>query len=214
MFEERVAGEFREQTKNLTGLAYNTIAIHDARSSLNYSASMQRLSLITFIFLPLMIIAVYLLKPKRRGEGGFAVDSDTSSSGQARTWIPIDQALPSGLVESPASPEYESASSKFSKRDSGDRTYVTYGDGSVDFGSTRASQISGAIRYLYDACHEGACDTSDKVIGTRVASDPDEHDTTLILHPIGQCGGWDQRNVFVKTMVAAVAQGEQCETKK
>ncbi|KAL8995142.1 MAG: hypothetical protein Q9188_006878 [Gyalolechia gomerana] len=55
--EQRVANDFREQTKNLTGLAYNAIAIYAAQNSLNHSASMRRLSWITFIFLPLVFSA-------------------------------------------------------------------------------------------------------------------------------------------------------------
>ena len=99
------------------------------------------------------------------------------------------------------------------KRDDSPVTHVTYGKNSLNYGSLGASGTYGAIHHLYDACGEGACDSSDLSYTTTIASDLDASESTLVLHPQGSYNGWDERNVFVDAMVAAAGQGEKCEDK-
>jgi hypothetical protein len=100
-----------------------------------------------------------------------------------------------------------------SKRDDTDKTRVTVGDGTINYGNTGASGVGGAIHHLYDTCHEGSCDRSAFEVSTGIVAR--QHESVgqykILLHPDGQYNGWDERNVFVEALVAVAGQGEKCE---
>ncbi|KAF8249104.1 hypothetical protein K440DRAFT_622487 [Wilcoxina mikolae CBS 423.85] len=100
-----------------------------------------------------------------------------------------------------------------SKRDDTDNTRVTVGDGTVNYGSTGASGVGGAIHHLYDTCHEGSCDRSAFEVSTQIVASQHESvgEYKVLLHPDGQYNGWSERGVFVEAMVAVANQGEKCD---
>ena len=98
------------------------------------------------------------------------------------------------------------------KRSEGDITHVSIGDGSLNYGTTGASGVGGAVHHLYDTCHEGSCDRSAYSVDTTIVYTTNAGNAQLVLLADGQYSGWDERNAFVDAVVAAASQGEKCET--
>ena len=84
---------------------------------------------------------------------------------------------------------------------------------SINYGSLGASSTGCVIHHLYDACGEGACDSSALSYTTTIASETPAVGRTLITHPQGSYNGWGERNVFFDAMFATAGQNEGSKDK-
>lgn len=94
------------------------------------------------------------------------------------------------------------------------KTYVTYGDTSINYGTAGASGTGGIFHHLYDRCHESACDTTAASYSGSAVLGGQLTDINMIIHPHGNFAGYGERQVFIEAIVAAASQGEQCTDEK
>ena len=97
--------------------------------------------------------------------------------------------------------------------DSGGNTIVTTSDQSINFGSVRASGEGGVYHHLYDLCHEGGCETNPYTVSSTYASDTESYQQDIALSARGQYNGWDERTVFIESVVAVAGTNEDCQDK-
>lgn len=92
------------------------------------------------------------------------------------------------------------------KRDDQVTTHVTIGSNTLNYGPNGASGEPGAFNNLWDVCGESSCDP------TPTPEDGSAYDTdkTLTMHASGQYNGWGDQQGFIKAIVAASSNGEQC----
>lgn len=94
------------------------------------------------------------------------------------------------------------------KRGKKDKTRITYGKNSINYGSKTAP---GAIKTLRKSCGRSACDTTPVDLDTQTASDTNHYDHTLTVHAEGQYNGIKERDRFVDAIIAGAKHNQKCE---